>query len=92
MSFYVRTDKVKHGRRKRRLYYWLVESHRESKNLIQRRVKYLGTRKPSHEALMILKINQNIEEFLNAYSTGIKDEKRGGKNGRLDCLSMRPYL
>jgi hypothetical protein len=42
MSQYLRADK-----RKDRIYYWLVESHREGNRVVQRRLKYLGTQKPT---------------------------------------------
>lgn len=42
MAQYIRADK-----RDDKSYYWLVESHREGKKVIQKRLKYLGTEKPT---------------------------------------------
>ena len=42
MSQYIRVDKLKNGR----IRYYLVESHREGKKVVQRRLKYLGKEKP----------------------------------------------
>ena len=44
MSQYIRAD-----RRGDKTYWWLVESHREGKRVIQTRLEYLGTRKPTLE-------------------------------------------
>ena len=41
MSQYIRADK-----RKGRTYWWLVESYRQGDRVIQKRLKYLGTKKP----------------------------------------------
>ena len=41
MGTYVRQD-----RKKGRVYYYLVESHREGKKVVQKRLKYLGTTPP----------------------------------------------
>ncbi len=41
MGQYIRED-----RRKGRVYYYLVESHREGKKVVQKRLKYLGTKPP----------------------------------------------
>jgi len=41
MAQYIRADK-KNGK----LYYWLVESHREGEKVVQKRLKYLGKQKP----------------------------------------------
>jgi hypothetical protein len=41
MSQYIRAD-----RRKGKTYYWLVESHREGDRVVQKRLQYLGTKKP----------------------------------------------
>ena len=35
--------------------YWLVESHREGKKVVQRRLKYLGITEPTPEELARLK-------------------------------------
>lgn len=42
MSQYIRQD-----RKKGRTYYYLVESHREGKKVVQKRIKYLGTATPA---------------------------------------------
>lgn len=42
MGTYIRQD-----RRKGRTYYYLVESHREGKKVVQKRLKYLGTAQPA---------------------------------------------
>ena len=54
MGVYVREDKLK-GRQVR---FYLVESHREGKRVVQKRLKYLGTTPPTPEELARLK-----EEF-----------------------------
>jgi len=41
MAQYIRAD-----RRKGKTYWWLVESHREGDRIVQKRLKYLGTKKP----------------------------------------------
>ena len=43
MGIYIRTDKLKNGR----IRYYLVESHREGKKVVQKRLKYLGKEKPN---------------------------------------------
>ena len=43
MGQYIRADKLKNGS----IRYYLVESHREGKKVVQRRLKYLGKNKPS---------------------------------------------
>lgn len=43
MAQFIRMDKLKNGR----IRYYLVESHREGKKVIQRRLKYLGKQKVS---------------------------------------------
>jgi hypothetical protein len=42
MGQYIRADK-----RKDKTYYWLVESYRDGDRVVQKRLKYLGTRKPT---------------------------------------------
>jgi len=42
MGQYIRTDK-----RKGMTYFWLVESSRDGDRVVQKRLKYLGTRKPT---------------------------------------------
>ncbi|MBU2009144.1 MAG: hypothetical protein KJ624_04790 [Chloroflexi bacterium] len=42
MGQYVRVDKLKGGK----VRYYLVESHREGKKVVQKRLKYLGTEPP----------------------------------------------
>jgi hypothetical protein len=50
MGIYVRADRRKDG-----IYYWLVESHREGKRVVQKRIKYLGTSPPPPAILEKLK-------------------------------------
>mgnify|MGYP001138204038 CR=1 FL=1 len=50
MSVYVRADK-----KKGRSYYWLVESHREGKRMVQKRIKYLGVDLPDPALLEKMK-------------------------------------
>jgi len=50
MGVYVRADK-----KKGRCYYWLVESHREGKKVLQKRLKYLGLSPPPPAILEKLK-------------------------------------
>jgi len=50
MGVYVRADK-----KKDRSYYWLVESHREGKKVVQKRIKYLGLSPPTSGLLEKLK-------------------------------------
>ena len=40
--------------------YWLVESHREGQRVVQRKLKYLGSKEPTLDELSRLK-----EEFKN---------------------------
>jgi len=42
MSQYLRADK-----KGNKIYWWLVESHREGKKVVQKRLKYCGTKKPT---------------------------------------------
>jgi len=50
MGVYVRVDKKKGSN-----YYWLVESHREGKRVVQKRIKYLGLSPPDSALLGKLK-------------------------------------
>ena len=49
MGIYIRKEPVK---------YWLVESHREGRKVVQRKLKYLGYTEPTPDELARLK-----EEF-----------------------------
>jgi len=53
MGVYVREARKPSG-----VYFWLVESHREGKKVVQKRLKYLGTTSPTPEEVARLK-----EEF-----------------------------
>ena len=46
MGIYVRTVRKPSG-----VYFWLVESHRAGNEVVQKRLKYLGTTPPSPEEL-----------------------------------------
>ncbi len=46
MGIYVRDVRKPSG-----VYFWLVESHREGKKVVQKRLKYLGRVKPTGEEL-----------------------------------------
>jgi len=46
MGIYIRKEPAR---------YWLVESHREGKKVIQKRLKYLGTTEPTSEEFLRLK-------------------------------------
>jgi hypothetical protein len=50
MGVYVRADK-----KKGRSYYWLVESHREGRKVVQKRIKYLGVNPPDPALLEKMK-------------------------------------
>ncbi len=56
MAVYIRADK-----RKNKTYYWLVESHREGKKVVQRRLKSIGTEPPTGKRLE--EIQRVIREF-----------------------------
>ncbi len=51
MAQYVREEKLKRGQ----IRYYLVESHREGKKVIQKRLKYLGKQRPTTQELERLK-------------------------------------
>jgi len=57
MARYIRADKKKSG-----TYYWLVEAHRQGGKVIQKRLKYLGTKEPTLEYRLALKdIDDNVD-------------------------------
>jgi len=56
MARYIRADKKKSG-----TYYWLVEAHRQGGKVVQKRLKYLGTKEPIWEYRVALKdIDDNV--------------------------------
>ena len=59
VAVYIRADK-----RKYKTYYWLVESHREGKKVIQRRIRSLGTERPTGKRLNELKkVVEDLEKI-----------------------------
>ncbi len=73
MGQYIRED-----RRKGRIYYWLVESHREGKKVVQKRLKYLGAKPPTPEELA--RLNEEFKtECRPSRETGGEGKGREGK-------------
>ncbi len=74
MGIYVREARKPWG-----VYFWLVESHREGKKVVQKRLKYLGTTRPSPEELQRLK-----EEFKDRVPPPSGDGRRKQRNKEED--------
>ncbi len=73
MGQYVRVDKLKGGK----VRYYLVESHREGKRVIQKRLKYLGSKPPTPEELE--RLNEEFKDRLPPPEKRGRPKKEEGK-------------
>jgi len=73
MGIYVREVRTPSG-----VYFWLVESHREGKKVVQKRLKYLGTIPPLPEEFGRLK-EEFKDRLLPPKRRGRKPRAKEGK-------------
>jgi hypothetical protein len=72
MAIYIRADK-----RKYKTYYWLVESHREGEKVVQRRIRSLGTERPTGQRLKELqRMIEDLEKNLKSISSNERADRK----------------